>query len=134
MVDATATEYFGSVKEHDKSITSRLPSDREGNIEAVEFRGQQCRGGWRLSFRLGVLSFKESRLGANKGIARWRHRCSVPGFEPFGRGGVDWLDSLQSSDEEFHTTPPRQDATDAIEAVAGGGERKVQWNLCAGRP
>lgn len=36
-------------------------------IEAVEFRGQRCPGGWRLASRLGVPSFKEPRL--NRALA-----------------------------------------------------------------
>lgn len=111
-----------------KSTTNQWPQEfpqtEGGSLElsSSEGNGAQAAGGWLVG--LACRRSRNQDFGANKGIARWRHRCSVPGFEPFGRGGVDWLDSLQSSDEEFHTTPPRQDATNALETVVGGWKKK----------
>jgi len=61
-------------------------------IEAVEPGGDtnHWAAGGTAAACLGVV-VQGIKTEANKGIARWRHRCSVPGFETFAWRGVDWL-------------------------------------------
>lgn len=114
LVHATATIFWQ--RQRARRINGpRIPSNRGRVIEAVEFRGQRCPGGWRLACGLGVSSFKESRLWSEQGnralassVFPASNRSDGAGLTGSTRSRAQTRNSTRRRRDKMRRTPSRR--------------------------